>query len=82
MKVNKQNLTKRELEILQLVVKGLRSSEIAARLELSKRTVEIHKSHIYAKYKVRSTHQLLSYLLESIPFTNFPSPSAMKQLHG
>lgn len=40
------NLTSRELEILMMVTSGLASKEIAQKLNISPRTVELHRSHI------------------------------------
>jgi DNA-binding CsgD family transcriptional regulator len=47
-------LTAREWEIAELTTTGLSNKEIAARLYLSRRTVESHLARIYAKLEVRS----------------------------
>jgi DNA-binding NarL/FixJ family response regulator len=47
-------LTAREVEVLQLVARGLANKQIAARLELSQKTVERHLSNIYVKTGVSS----------------------------
>ena len=47
-------LTRRELEVAQLIVDGHTNAEIAERLFLSPRTVETHISHIFAKLGVSS----------------------------
>ena len=47
-------LSKRELEILELVSQGLSNKEIANHLNLSRYTVESHIKHIYRKLAVRN----------------------------
>lgn len=47
-------LSDRELEVLRLTGRGLTSREIAARLQISQRTVEGHLNNIYAKLGVNS----------------------------
>ncbi|MFY1673850.1 ATP-binding protein [Plantactinospora sp. WMMB334] len=47
-------LTAREREIAELVTAGLSNKEIAARLFLSRRTVESHLARVFAKLEVRS----------------------------
>jgi DNA-binding CsgD family transcriptional regulator len=46
------DLSRRELEVLDLVAAGSNNEEIAARLYLSVRTVERHLSNVYAKLGV------------------------------
>lgn len=51
-------LSTRELEVLALVVEGLENAEIAARLNLSRRTVQSHVSSALRKTGTRSRTQL------------------------
>jgi two-component system, NarL family, response regulator NreC len=52
-------LTRREREIFTLVVRGLRTTEIATQLEISGRTVETHRGRILRKLRVHSTSDLV-----------------------
>ena len=54
-------LTVREREVLALIVEGLSNQQIAARLFLSKRTVEHHVGSIFAKLGVATRAEALAY---------------------
>jgi DNA-binding NarL/FixJ family response regulator len=51
-------LTPREREVLQLIARGYRYKEIAARLHLSIKTVESHVSSVLRKLQLSSRHEL------------------------
>jgi DNA-binding CsgD family transcriptional regulator/tetratricopeptide (TPR) repeat protein len=53
-----ESLTPTELEVVRLVSQGLTNVEIGRRLFISRRTVETHLSHIFAKLGVSSRVQL------------------------
>lgn len=53
-------LTKREMEVLELLVKGLCAKEIADNLFISETTVVTHKKNLKKKYNVRNTVELIS----------------------
>ena len=57
-------LTKREKEILSLVIDGVSNSIIAERLEISVRTVENHRANILRKVGVKNTAELVRYTLQ------------------
>jgi len=52
-------LTKREIEVLQLVLEGKSSKEVAALLCCSKRTVDFHLARIYDKLDVSNRVQAM-----------------------
>lgn len=58
-----QRLSARERDVLQLTAAGLSVQEIAERLEISPRTVEVHRANLLAKFEVSSTQKLLAELL-------------------
>ena len=51
-------LSDRELEVLQLIGKGLRKAEIAKRLGRSINTIETHRAGIKKKLRLRSATEL------------------------
>ena len=61
---NSKKLTKREEEILKLLLDGLSNKEIADKLFISTRTVESHKNHLMNKLEVRSNLDLLKYAVK------------------
>jgi DNA-binding NarL/FixJ family response regulator len=52
------HLTAREREVLQLIARGYRYKEIAARLHLSVKTVETHVSAVLRKLQLSNRHEL------------------------
>lgn len=57
-------LTEREVEILQLVAKGLTNDEIAEKLVVSEKTVRTHVSHILAKLQLANRTLAALYALK------------------
>lgn len=51
------HLTKRETEVLGLVIEGKSSKEVADELYVSKRTVDFHLANIYDKLQVNNRVQ-------------------------
>lgn len=60
-----KSITKREREILSLLVEGLTSSEIASKLYISPRTVEKHRTNLLKKLGQKNTASLVRYALEN-----------------
>ncbi len=57
-------LTAREIEVLQLVAKGLTNREIGHRLSISDRTVQGHLANIYGKLQVNSRTEAVTRALQ------------------
>jgi DNA-binding CsgD family transcriptional regulator len=58
-------LSKREIEIIKLITQEYSNDEIAARLAISKRTVETHRKNIFKKTKVKSIVGLVMLAIKS-----------------
>jgi DNA-binding NarL/FixJ family response regulator len=58
-----KNLSEREMEVLWLIARGFTSSEIAAQLGLSVRTIEAHRARLSRKLGARSRAELVRYAL-------------------
>jgi two-component system, NarL family, response regulator NreC len=58
-----QKLTKRELQVLQLIADGKSTKEIAAALEVSIKTIETHRKQIMDKLGIRTIAGLTRYCL-------------------
>lgn len=54
-----QSLTKREREVLGLVVKGMKNQEMADLLCVSLRTIEVHRSNVMKKLEAESLAMLI-----------------------
>ena len=52
------DLTDREREVMRLVVEGLPNKLIADQLDISVRTVEVHRSRVFDKMEVKSAVEL------------------------
>lgn len=57
-------LSKRELEVLPLVAKGYGNKEIAEKLFVSVKTVEVHKTHIMQKLNLKTKSELVEYAIK------------------
>jgi len=58
-------LSEREIDVLKHIKEGLSSKEIAEKLFLSARTVEVHRSNILKKLNLKNTASLLKFIHNS-----------------
>lgn len=56
-----ETLSDREIEVLELVGKGLGSQQVARNLSISIKTVESHREHIKTKLGLKSASELVNY---------------------
>jgi two-component system response regulator NreC len=56
-------LTNREREVLHLVSDGLTNEDISTRLDISRRTVEAHRSRLMLKLRMKSQADLIRYAI-------------------
>ena len=59
-----KSITKRELEILQLVVKEFTTKEISEQLTISINTIDTHRKNIMRKLEVKNTIGLVKYAIK------------------
>jgi two-component system response regulator FixJ len=55
-----ERLTLREREVMELMVSGLTSKEIARKLDISPRTVEVHRTHVMHKMAATNLPELVN----------------------
>ena len=58
--VSKEYLSKREKQILLLIIEGKLSKEISEILHISKQTVDSHRNNMLAKNKLKNTSELIA----------------------
>ena len=56
------DLSLREIEIIKFIKSGLSSKEISANLNISTRTVEVHRHNILQKLKLKNTASLINFI--------------------
>lgn len=56
------NLSRRELDIIQFIKDGYSSKEIAVKLDISLKTVEVHRYNILKKLNLRNTASLVNFI--------------------
>jgi DNA-binding NarL/FixJ family response regulator len=55
-------LTEREIDIIQLIKEGLSSKEIASKLDITLKTVEVHRYNILKKLNLKNTAALVNFI--------------------
>jgi len=58
-------LTEREMQIINLIKQGFSSKEIAGSLEISLKTVEVHRHNILKKLKLKNSASLVNFINNS-----------------
>ena len=58
------NLSDRELQVVELIAKGMTNQDIASQLEISKRTVDNHISNILEKTRTANRVALVRWALQ------------------
>jgi two-component system, NarL family, invasion response regulator UvrY len=56
------NLSDREMQIVRALKEGLSSKEIASELNISLKTVEVHRHNILKKLKLKNTVSLINFI--------------------
>jgi DNA-binding NarL/FixJ family response regulator len=64
--VEKYNISPREQEILNLIMKGKNNKEIEDALFISMPTVKTHVSNIYKKFAVKNRLELIRFIQQSV----------------
>jgi DNA-binding NarL/FixJ family response regulator len=59
------SLTDREIQIVNQIREGLSSKEIAAKLDISLKTVEVHRHNILKKLKLKNSASLVNFINSS-----------------
>jgi len=68
-----ENITKREQEVLNIMLEGVPLKDIAERLNLSYHTVDTHRTRIYRKLGVKNIQELLVEYNSSRQYQNISS---------
>lgn len=56
------DLSRREIDIIKLIKEGMSSKEIALQLDISLKTVEVHRYNILKKLKLKNTAALVNFI--------------------
>ncbi len=67
--LSKKNLSKREVEVVMLVIKGLTNREVANELCVAEKTVKFHLTNVYKKMNISRRSQIF-WVLPLVDFIN------------
>jgi DNA-binding NarL/FixJ family response regulator len=65
-----EKLTDREFEVFRLIGQGLETKQLADKLHLSTKTIEVHRANIKAKLKLTSMTKLIRYAVRWVESQN------------
>ena len=65
-----EKLTDREFEVFQLIGQGVETRQMAEKLHLSTKTIEVHRANIKAKLQLNSMAELIRYAVRWIESQN------------
>lgn len=74
--VEKETLTKREKQVVQLLAEGKSTKEVASLLNLSVKTAETHRSNIMSKLGLHSVSELVLYAVRNSIVKALTPPSS------
>jgi DNA-binding NarL/FixJ family response regulator len=69
-----EKLTDREFEVFELVGRGLNTKQIAEKLHLSAKTVEVHRANVKAKLKLTTMAELIRHAVRWVESQNTGAP--------
>ncbi len=70
-----EQLSRREREVMQGLAEGLANKQIAARLGLSEKTVEVYRSRLMKKLQVRTVAEVVRIALRAPDVGDFTTPN-------
>ena len=76
--INRNGISERENQIIQLILSGNSNKKISETLEISLRTVETHITHIYDKLGVTKRSELINYCTSIIRIPASPLPDSFE----
>jgi DNA-binding NarL/FixJ family response regulator len=72
-----ERLSDRELEVFELIGRGLGTRQVASKLHLSVKTIESHRANLKAKLRVDSATELLRHAINWVQSEKATSPEQL-----